>query len=689
MPKLGLGLSLLQTRVASAPLIPTSGLSLWLKADAGVTLATFGPYTYASQIVISGSNTPNVNGTYTATSVPTFDESGNPNSYSLVGPNYNILWGEVLGGYPVSFSIEIGLNCFLQSNDRTNWNIAYSQPDTITVSGSNDPQVNGTYICDDFANFNYWYNSTSTYVITRFGFSWYLSDQFGGPNQYSSSSPNGPWTIEGGSGGAITSTTTLVPRGSITATKVVSSVVIPSSNVIAWADQSSYNRNAALNNGTPLLTTIGGNAFVEFAPGSEMYTAPIWGEIEIIGTILIVAHFPQNSSFSVSHRDNTYLDQFSLDAAGANPFVVQKYPTVYASSNLNPAYNTKCIIETTFNSSTVSLYLNGIACGSGSRESIIGADDSFFLYGNQSNVAEIVVYNRVLSTPERQQVEAYLIDKYAIDITTSRAFDSSGNLVGSAITGNIPSDWVPSSNVASVIFANNGSLTLIGSRALRNNPLTSVTIPNSVTGIGSNAFDGCASLANAIIGNNVTTVSNSAFANCTGLISINVPNSVIIMGSSVFYGCTSLTSATLPTNINFTSINTFTFYGCTSLTSITIPNGVTNINANAFYGCTSLPSITIPNLVTSIGANAFYGCTSLTSLTIPNSVTSIGASAFRNSTNLASVNCYTTYGAFVGNFAFLNTASALTIHVRVADNTWTIGSQSFQGNPNVTVINDL
>jgi hypothetical protein len=37
MPKLGLGLTLSVPRVASAPLIPASGLSLWLKADAGVT----------------------------------------------------------------------------------------------------------------------------------------------------------------------------------------------------------------------------------------------------------------------------------------------------------------------------------------------------------------------------------------------------------------------------------------------------------------------------------------------------------------------------------------------------------------------------------------------------------------------------------------------------------------------------
>ena len=274
-------------------------------------------------------------------------------------------------------------------------------------------------------------------------------------------------------------------------------------------------------------------------------------------------------------------------------------------------------------------------------------------------------------------------------ITTSRAFDSSGAQVVSAITGNIPSDWVPSFNAASVIFANNGSLIQIGSRALRNSPLTSVTIPNSVTIIGANVFAGCASLANAIIGNNVTTVSNSAFANCTDLISINVPNSVIIMGSSVFYGCTSLTSATLPTNINFTSINTFTFFSCTGLTSVTIPNLVTSIGAFAFYGCTSLPSVTIPNLVTSIGNSAFFSCTGLTSVTIPNLVTSIGNSAFRNSTNLASVNCYTTYEAFVGSNAFNNTASPLTIHVREADDTWTIGSQNFQGNSNVTVIKDL
>jgi hypothetical protein len=180
-------------------------------------------------------------------------------------------------------------------------------------------------------------------------------------------------------------------------------------------------------------------------------------------------------------------------------------------------------------------------------------------------------------------------------ITTSRAFDAGGGEVAS-ITGNIPSSWVLSSNVASVIFANNGSLILIGSRALENNSLTSVIIPNSVTSIGATAF----------------------------------------------------------------YIN--------NLVSVTLGTSLENIGSGAFRS------------------------NQLTSITIPINVTTINGSAFRDNINLASVNCYTTYGAFVSTNAFLNTASPLTIHVRLTDTSWTAllgAGKTFQGNTNVTVINDL
>jgi len=108
--------------------------------------------------------------------------------------------------------------------------------------------------------------------------------------------------------------------------------------------------------------------------------------------------------------------------------------------------------------------------------------------------------------------------------------------------------------------------------------------------------------------------------------SITIPNSVTIIGTYAFYECKGLTSITIPNSV--TSIGNSAFGGCTALTSITIGNSVTSIGDGAFNNCRNLTSITIPNSVTSIGNSAFGECTALTSITIPNSVISIASSAF-------------------------------------------------------------
>lgn len=92
--------------------------------------------------------------------------------------------------------------------------------------------------------------------------------------------------------------------------------------------------------------------------------------------------------------------------------------------------------------------------------------------------------------------------------------------------------------------------------------------------------------------------------------SVTIPNSVTSIGSSAFYGCSKLTSITIPNSV--TSIETSAFEYCSSLTSIVIPNSVKSIGWFAFSGCSSLTSIVIPNSVTSIGSSAFSGCSSLT-----------------------------------------------------------------------------
>jgi hypothetical protein len=145
---------------------------------------------------------------------------------------------------------------------------------------------------------------------------------------------------------------------------------------------------------------------------------------------------------------------------------------------------------------------------------------------------------------------------------------------------------------------------LISDYAFRGSSLISITIPNSVTSIGTNVFSNCNSLTSVTIPDSVTSIGSSAFSYCTSLTSIIIPDSVISIGSSAFNNCTRLTSATIGNSV--TSIGGYAFYNCSSLTSIIIPDSVTSIGQNAFEICNSLVSIRFQSMAApTIGSNAF------------------------------------------------------------------------------------
>ena len=142
------------------------------------------------------------------------------------------------------------------------------------------------------------------------------------------------------------------------------------------------------------------------------------------------------------------------------------------------------------------------------------------------------------------------------------------------------------------------------------------------------------------IGDSVTSIGNNAFRDCTSLTSITIPDSVTNIGAYAFSYCSSLTSVTIGNGV--TSIGNYAFFDCTSLTSVTIGNGVTSIGDCAFQYCSSLTSITIPDGVKTIGSSAFEFCTSLTSVTIGNGVTNIGDSVCYGCNKLKTVYCKST-----------------------------------------------
>ena len=252
--------------------------------------------------------------------------------------------------------------------------------------------------------------------------------------------------------------------------------------------------------------------------------------------------------------------------------------------------------------------------------------------------------------------------KWAVNEDMSDFFFESGN------------DWckitgLKNQDATEIVIPN--YVTNIGDNAFNGcTGLTSVTISNGVTSIGYRAFEGCIGLTSITIPDSVTSIGGMVFRNCTGLTSVTIPNSVASIGNSAFYDCTGLTSVTIPNSV--TSIGSGAFYNCTGLTFVTIGNGVTSIGGYAFYGCTGLTSITIPDSVTSIGSSAFYGCTGLASITIPDSVASIGDSAFDGCTNISNVN-------YTGSIASWCAISGLGNIPRNTGFTLTIAGQEITG----------
>ena len=180
------------------------------------------------------------------------------------------------------------------------------------------------------------------------------------------------------------------------------------------------------------------------------------------------------------------------------------------------------------------------------------------------------------------------------------------------------------------------NVTVIGDNFLYNSNLAVVNHGTSqVERIGENAFRGT-SLTSVTIYESVTDVGSYAFAEITALNEITVESSANFTGTGIFdgSGTDNVTFKATGTNV---SSGLFASANKPSLTSITLEN-TESVGDEAFDGISTVTSLTLPSTLTSIGSRAFAGMNGISDLTVPENVTTIGNEAFYGWDGLTELN---------------------------------------------------
>ena len=158
--------------------------------------------------------------------------------------------------------------------------------------------------------------------------------------------------------------------------------------------------------------------------------------------------------------------------------------------------------------------------------------------------------------------------------------------------------------------------------------LKEVKLGDGVKDIPDYFLSGCTKLETLEIGNGITKIGNRAFQQ-TNITSIAIPDSVTVIGEQAFNGCTSLTEVNIPKNSKLETIGNRAFRQ-TNITSIAIPDSVTAIGVQAFNKCTSLTEVNISknSKLETIGEGAFYD-TRVLKMYLPGGVKTLGVGAFQ------------------------------------------------------------
>jgi hypothetical protein len=194
----------------------------------------------------------------------------------------------------------------------------------------------------------------------------------------------------------------------------------------------------------------------------------------------------------------------------------------------------------------------------------------------------------------------------------------------STLSNSYPANEMPKSS-----FYRSGSSTSVTT-------LASITLPNSLTSIGANAFYLCTYLKSIYIGNSITNIGVEAYEGCYGLTTVTMGNSV-------------------------TTIQNNAFHYCYALKNITLSEKITYLGDDAFSDC-RIEKVIFPKSLTTI-SDAFRSNNYLTEVTLPASITNISNWAFEYCNALKTIYCLNTIPPICESYSFAVMPNVTTVYV--------------------------
>jgi hypothetical protein len=145
---------------------------------------------------------------------------------------------------------------------------------------------------------------------------------------------------------------------------------------------------------------------------------------------------------------------------------------------------------------------------------------------------------------------------------------------------------------------------------LNEEEIKDLVIPDGVTIIEPNTFNGFKSIETVTVPADVDSIGNNAFLGCTNITKVTAHD--VASWCGIHFGNTMiLQNGTVMMLSNPVCISQNLYIGNERLTELIIPEGVEEIGYSAFSRCLGITKVSLPSTLKKVGADAFADCTDI------------------------------------------------------------------------------